>query len=126
MIEKWQLLYQEMLAGIEKCWLLPLPVEQQIENAFKAALKGWEGVRNELAGHLFENKEEEINFYKFIKPKFTCYAEYLPMVYLGLSYQPVADDDATRSSFWQEETKKLQKFIDKNSDFISYYKGGFT
>jgi RteC protein len=125
MVEKWQKLYKEMLAGIEKFWHLQLSESEQVEWAFKLALNCWDDVKKELAVHSFENKTEEIDFYKNIKPKFTSYIEYLPMVYLGLSYQPKADD-AIRSAFWLEETKMLQKFIDKNTDFVMYYKSGCT
>ncbi|HZK64120.1 MAG TPA: RteC domain-containing protein [Puia sp.] len=84
MTEKWQTLHAKMLAGIERCWHLPLPESGQV---------------------------------------FTCYLEYLPMVYLALSYEPDGDV-AIRSSFWQEETNKLQKFTEKNRDFVTYYKEG--
>lgn len=114
-----------MLAGIERCWLLPLPEEKQVEAAFKAAVNSWEVVKKELAHYSFKDKAEEIDFYKNVKPRFTCYMEYLPLVFLGISYRPAADE-AIRIFFWREETKKLQKFEEKHIDFVNYYKSGRT
>ena len=68
---------------------------------------------------------EEIDFYKNIKPKFTSYIEYLPLIYLALSFLPDGDINMQRF-FWIEESKKLQKFVEKNIDFVNYYRTGNT
>lgn len=125
MIIEWPMLYKKMLSGIESCRQLPLPETEQVELAFKIALDHWEDLKKELINHVFENTTAEIDFYKNIKPKFTCYVEYLPLVYLALSFLPAGNDEM-QQYFWTEESKKLQKFVEKNIDFVNYYRNGDT
>ncbi|HEY5408366.1 MAG TPA: RteC domain-containing protein [Ginsengibacter sp.] len=125
MIEEWRMVYEKMISGIESCWQLPLPETEQVEQAFKIPLACWEDIKKKLAKHIFENTSEEIDFYKNIKPKFTSYIEYLPLIFLALSFLPDSDINMQRY-FWMGEFNKLQKFIEKNIDFVTYYKGGDT
>jgi len=123
MIE-WQTLYEEMLTSIERCRQLPLSEIEQIEVSFnKIPLDHWGKLKKKLALHQFVNANEEIDFYKNIKPKFTCFLEYLPIIYLALSFLP-ANDSELQKYFWIEESGKLQKFVEKNMDFVNYYRNG--
>lgn len=122
-MDKWQSFYNELLTNIEKCKDSYACEKEQVECAFKLAVKYWEGIKRSLPGHVFKGRAAEIYFYKCIKPKFTCYVEYLSIVYLGLCYVPQGDP-AIQQLFWTTESKKLKKFIGRNTDFVTYYKSG--
>ncbi len=81
MNEQVKLLYQKLLIDIEKCRRNSVSEIEQIECSFKISINYWEDIKKQLVGYVFENKHEEINFYKSIKPKFTSYIEYFTMVY---------------------------------------------
>ncbi|MDB5199199.1 MAG: hypothetical protein JWO92_1162 [Chitinophagaceae bacterium] len=120
---KWETLHKAMLAEIEECRWLSVPEKEQVESAFNTAVNFWEDIKNKLAGYKFENKSQEINFYKNIKPTFTCYIEYFTIVYLSLCYEPPGSPEVQKF-FWIEELKKLQKFYHRNAAFVAYYKNG--
>lgn len=122
-MDKWQPVYNEFVRKIEKCFTNFATEKEQVQSAFEIAIKYWEGVKMTLPAHTFKDSVAEKHFYKYIKPRFTCYIEYLSKVYLGLCYEPEKRPEV-QQLFWTNESKKLQKFTDKNSDFVAYYKSG--
>lgn len=73
----------------------------------------------------FINDEEEIQFFKTIKPKFTGYIEYLMLVNHGLLFIPTESNDA-QQIYWQYEVERMGRFKDRNKAFVEYYESGST
>jgi hypothetical protein len=89
---------------------------------------------------VFCNEKEEINFFRNVKPQFTCYIEFFILLSRGLLFMPanrpatrsinstIAKEIATRLNdstlFWEQEEKRFNFFCKKNENFINYYKCG--
>jgi len=126
MIEmKCNLLHSEMIAIIDRYWSTELPEQHKVESTFSLAEGYWKTVRNELKDYLFVNTDEEIHFYKNVKPKFTSYIEYSIILYQALSFAP-ADSNEFLATFWEGEEKRLDRFVEKHSEFVKYYNSGCT
>lgn len=94
------------------------------ECCFHVADRYWSTLRNEVAEYQFKTPEEEIAFFKTIKPKFTSEIEYYSLVYhmsIHLPHDPVKLEYA-----WAREAGRLRKFIRKNRAFYNYCTSGCT
>ncbi|MGH2565003.1 MAG: RteC domain-containing protein [Ginsengibacter sp.] len=119
MDNKWSMLYEEMLEDIEKCWKLQMPEPEQLECAFKIATGYWYKLKQTLHEHVFNTPDDEIAFYKYIKPKFTSHIEYLTLVNHALLFIPKQKD--FQLEYWEYEAERLERFTEKNKAFVEYY-----
>jgi hypothetical protein len=78
-----------------------------------------------LKCYQFLNDEEEIWFFKIIKPKFTALIEYYTLVYHAELFMPSLKEDDTHT-FWKKEKEKIKKFYRQHTEFCEYYKSGDT
>ena len=124
-MNQWKAIHESMLNDIAKCWLLQLPECKQIEKAFTIVLYYYTEIRKLLVGTPFKNIQEEIDFYKYVKPSFTKYIDFYTILYLELNYLP-EDKEDKHLYFWTEERKRLNTFQEKYADFIFYYRSGNT
>src|SRR5205085_7260375 len=71
----------------------------------------------------FKNKDEEINFFKVLKPKFFSELIYYRKISEIQSNLPVAlSTDA--SLRYLDEFNTVKNYIDSNREFFNYYKSG--
>jgi hypothetical protein len=98
------------------------PRVQQLEECFEVSMRYWTMVRGKLAEYQFESEEEEIYFFKKIKPVFISESEYYGFLYHLEIFRPVNETD--QNAFYLKECQRLAKFIDENSHFYNYYKSG--
>jgi hypothetical protein len=95
------------------------PCAKKIEAGFKIAVKKWMELSEILRLYHFNSQEEEIHFFKTLKPKFTSEIEYYTLVYHAILFKP-----AERSSllhFWGREYGRLRRFKTENKTFIKCY-----
>src|SRR6202040_4359461 len=71
------------------------------------------------------SKEDEIEFYKKVKPLFKSQIEFYNLLYQAEIFKP-HDEAGTMKEFWILEQQKLDRFIKDNSDFYIYYKNQVT
>jgi len=114
--KSYDILLKEMLEEIGKN-----PVA---EECFWIANKYWEEIKKIVRDKGFCSEAEEIEFFKVIKPSFTSYLEYFVLLSEALIAAPKAGQVAI--SFWEAESKRFQRFIDRNEIFIQYYTSGQT
>ncbi len=72
----------------------------------------------------FKNKQEEIHFFKHIKPQFIAKLIYYNAVYKIESKKP--NETKSAKKFFETELKKLKKFFDNNLEFYKYYRTNNT
>lgn len=72
----------------------------------------------------FKNKQEEIHFFKHIKPHFIAKLIYYNAVYKIESKKP--NETKSAKKFFETELKKLKKFFDNNLEFYKYYRTNNT
>lgn len=125
MQEKIQEIYRSMLSDADSCWQSGNTELEKIEQCFRLAIRHWYSLRDEFVNYTFKSKEEEIDFFKNVKPLFTGRIEFYTIAYKAILFKP-EDNDPRLKSFWKEEAKKQQVFKKENEDFINYYKSGDT
>ncbi len=86
----------------------------------------WGVLRAEISCHEFVNTEEEIKFFKYIKPRFTSEVEYYSLLYHAELFRKDIHDEIDLEKFWVREHQRLLRFILENETFYNYYKEGKT
>lgn len=80
-------------------------------------------LKNYVSSYQFENIEEEINFFKEIKPMFYSKYIYFIWVYKFLTQKPPGGEDILRA-YINFHLTGLQRFFDDNKAFYQYYRTG--
>lgn len=78
-----------------------------------------------ITHYAFEDEDEEILFFKEIKPKIFCHLIYYRKVYNIEMLRPVASVEAQRE-YLKKKLDGIQEFNDKILDFYRYYRSGAT
>lgn len=116
-------LYQMMMSDIDLISKKGLSEVEVIECCFQITTTYWVRLRDRLANHQFKNQEEEIEFFKTVKPKFTSEIEYYNLLYHTQLFKPEYDPIEILK-FWKREAERLGRFIQDNKLFYEYYKSG--
>ena len=74
-----------------------------------------------VSAHHFENKGEEIHFFKKLKPKFISKFIYYSTILDLESHKPNAGKNAL-NEYYEAAQEKLKSFYTEQSDFYSYYR----
>lgn len=122
MKQEYQLLYQEMLQEIERCIQLNLPEMERVESCFWIAQEYWEKLKSIIKQKDFNSDQEEIDFFREVKPQFTCYMEYFIILAESVKFVPMQINDAIE--FWEQELQRVSRFYAKYKPFIDYYETG--
>ena len=96
---------------------------EKIEACFKCSLDYWGTIKQLVKTHTFQTPEEEIYFFKKVKPLFTARIEYYTHRYHALLFMPVNDALELRR-FWKWELRKMERFYENNEDFCRYMRDG--
>ena len=118
-------LHNRLVSEIELCKAKKLPADEEIERCFLIAKGYWKTLQERLEGYVFYTTEEEIYFFKDIKPLFTAEIEYYNLLYHTRLFQPQYDPVQVKA-FWEREARRLQKFKEEQEEFYIYYKVGCT
>lgn len=135
---EYQLLHNDMLADIARCLALEHPEKENVENCFWIAGNYWDKLQVFILSAGFRNEEDEMSFYRYVKPKFTCYIEYFSLLSEGLQFVPPwiefpeqvkgkIDEDLwvrtwnkTVQEYWIKEEDRGNRFYNKNKVFLEY------
>ena len=107
-------------------------IEQQIENgtletdegkwieqAFGLAMKTWLNVEEMASNFGFLNREEEIYFYKNLKPEFIGLIEYFTLLYKSVVFQP--DESMKTGAYWKHELNNCRELVFIYHSGCQYY-----
>lgn len=78
-------------------------------------------LKDYLTPYSFKSKEEEIDFFKVIKPQFTSRLIYYHEVFNIEHNRPCGSEKIIRK-YYKTELEKLKTFFDQNMDFYRYYR----
>jgi hypothetical protein len=106
---------------------LDLPETERVESSFWIASNYWDKLKAMMKGRdkkviEFKDDNEEIDFFRNVKPRFTCHIEYYAILSEALQFVP--KDQKAVTHFWKEEYKRFGRFCSKNETFVSYYESG--
>ena len=98
---------------------------QTVELCFKTSLEYWRKVHRQANQQGFRTVEEEISFFKDVKPSFGARIEFYTYRYHALLFIPAADK-LEIERFWKWEQRKIEKFYESNEEFCRYIQAGDT
>lgn len=138
MQKEYEVLYQDMLADISRCLELDHPEKNNVEDCFWIAKNYWEKLQEFVAGTKLSVEQDEISFYRHVKPKFASYIEYFSLLSEGLQFSPpevpfpqdlkssITEEEwktrwqETVSEYWMQEENRGNRFYRKNQVFLDY------
>ncbi len=119
MKQKWERLYADLLSDLSRCQALELPETEIAESCCRISMNYWLKLKEIFKGRMIYDEEEEINFFKYVKPRFTSHIECNLIVSQALLFLPAEVEALV--TYWETETRKYQRFFDKHEEFIKYY-----
>jgi hypothetical protein len=96
-----------------------------VEQCFNIAIHYWNKIKTYPVSFTFIQPEEEINFFKNIKPLFTAVIEYYTLHYQAILFKPT-NDRHQLIVYWTHELKRVDLYFSKHRDFYHYYLTGQT
>jgi hypothetical protein len=96
---------------------------QYAEQAIKMLIVILEKLKTTFLNYQFENKSEEIDFFRNIKPQFAAKLIYYNDIYNIETNKPFGSKKAIRK-FYNTELTKLETYFTENLEFYKYYRTG--
>ncbi|WP_412476171.1 RteC domain-containing protein [Flavobacterium sp. TBRC 19031] len=96
---------------------------KQSEWSVKATIKTIEKLKTKFYDYSFENKSEEIEFFKTIKPQFAAKLIFFNEIYNIEITKPISAAKSAKKHY-EAYLHKLKKFHKENIEFYKYYKSG--
>lgn len=98
---------------------------QKAERSYFAAQKALKEIKDYILDFTFVNKEEEINFFKEIKPLFLKELIYNNEVFFFEAGKPVGDMEI-QSIYYKQILERVRSFFERNQELYNYYRMGKT
>lgn len=96
---------------------------QYAQQAIKVLILAVEKLKEEFLNYKFENKVEEINFFRNIKPQFAAKLIHYNEVYNIETNKPFGSKKAIRK-YYNAQIIKLETYFTENAEFYKYYRTG--
>jgi hypothetical protein len=117
-------LYKKMIQQLAGYETMATDEKKWIEWGFGIATKTWFRIQEDVESYLFADLEEEIRFYKTLKPKFISLMDYFTLLYKSVLFQP--EDSPGKKEYWKNELDICKNFLSGHSGFCRYYEQGNT
>lgn len=98
---------------------------QNLKRASVEILRSMMELKEFIIKNGFENKEEEINFFKNIKPKFLSKLIFHHKAFEMVSHLPFSSVSEIKN-FYLKESEKISAYLNDNKEFYSYYRAHST
>lgn len=95
------------------------------ESAIKIIVKGLNDLKKFILEKGFTNEEEEIYFFKFLKPKIVAKLIYYNTVYKVETKRPYGGRKNVKK-YLDTELSKIKRYFDSNMEFYKYYRTNST
>ena len=122
--QQWSRLYKKMLCQLAANEIVAADEKKWIEWGFSVITKTWSGIQQEANNYVFDDQQEEIAFYKVVKPRFIGLLDYFTHLYKSVLFQP--EDQPGKKEYWEHELEICKNFLFKHRSFCSYYEQGNT
>jgi hypothetical protein len=120
LLKQCNMLYKSTRQEVEE-GIAELPDElTTIEWAFQVSMRAWLLIEKKTADYQFKNQQEEVYFYKALKPRFTGLIDYITLLYKSLVFQP--EENVKRIAYWKYELSSCGKVIYWCKRGCMYYK----
>lgn len=113
---------------VEQLNFIELEVDNVVfrsEESVRLTVKSIEKIKSIIQKYAFKSDQEEILFFKEIKPQFTSKLIYHNSIYKIETKKPFGGLRALKK-YYNNELDKLKRYFDNNLDFYKYYRTGST
>lgn len=117
--------YKSMVSALNKINAESENLLQQAERSYRAVKNALQKISSFMAGYTFSKPEEEILFFKTIKPKFLRELIFFAELYHLEAGKPAAERKA-QEHFIKETMIQIRLYFERNQDFYNYYRSGKT
>ena len=117
-------LYKKLLRQLTGYETTITDEKKWIEWGFGITAKTWFGIQHEVDDYVFDDQQEEIAFYKVVKPRFIALIDYFTLLYKSVLFQP--DDLPEKKEYWDHELDICKNYLLKHRLFCCYYEQGNT
>ncbi len=93
------------------------------EKGIKASISVLEKLKTKFISHEFQDKRQEIDFFRNYKPQLASKLIYYNEVYTITSNKPIGSKKTIRN-YYKSELDKLELFFNENLEFYRYYRTG--
>ncbi|MEO6522934.1 MAG: RteC domain-containing protein [Mucilaginibacter sp.] len=100
-------------------------VAEQYKTSITLCKKAMAKLKNYISSYAFENKEDEIYFFKVVKPQFYSKYIYFINVYKFIMQTPPGSEGILKD-YINYELADIKRFFDHNQAFYQYYRSGST
>jgi hypothetical protein len=100
-------------------------LSDQYKTSIMLCKKAMAKLKNYIASYSFENSEDEIHFFKTVKPQFYSKYIYFINVYNFLMQKPLGSEEIVKD-YINYELADIKRFFDHNHAFYQYYRSGST
>jgi len=122
MNSRYQQFYNEMIDALEVCKDKNGDVRVELECCYQICNSFWGEIKSWVVHFSFSSVEEEIEFFKKLKPSVTAEIEYYGLIYQLELFKPAEANELL--PFYYREAKRYSRFIKDHKDFYLYYKSG--
>jgi hypothetical protein len=121
-------LYEAMLAELKCSKNNKTAEEERIQNCFEIAGAYKDKLNQLVRHHKFLSKEEEVFFFKKIKPLFTAEVEFFTYLYHIELFKTkeIESDNYELEQFYKRQLQKRDKLRKEQPDFYHYVQEGHT
>ncbi len=98
---------------------------EQYKSSILLCKKAMAKLKNYISSYSFESVEDEVHFFKVIKPQFYSKYIYFINVYNFIMQKPTGSDEFVKE-YINYELTDLKRFFDHNHSFYQYYRSGST
>lgn len=95
-----------------------------IEECFHLSFTSFTRLQEIVSNYPFADLQEEIWFFKTMKPQFAGQMEYFVLVYMSEVFAP--EELGAKMNYWRQELRKNKAFFSKHEEFYQYIKLGRT
>lgn len=94
---------------------------KETESSFNICKSYWLKMEAVLSKHQFNDSQEEIEFFKIIKPRFIAEIEYYNLLYHAEALRKLLNP-TEEVPFWTKESLRLEQFVNENEVIYTYMK----
>ena len=111
---------QELRQDVEEFNDMGIPPAQQLRGKLNSVRNALNDLSLQLDGHQFKDQDEEITFFKTVKPQFNAIYIYETEIFKIETGSPVGDQAAV-IGYYEQELKYIGSFFDKHQFLYQYY-----
>ena len=120
---EWKQLYFQLLIEINQCKTTNLDEKEAMTCCYGVSMDYWYLLKKKFKARTIHKESEEIEFFKKVKPRFTSHIEYYLLINQVLLF--ITEKREEKLAYLEKETKRLERFKVKYTEFITYYESRF-